>query len=390
MEIEFQNNKLRKLAENERKCYKELGERRATSKFVPKVVFHPGVTLAEKLKEMNMSIKEFALRVSKPEKTIHAVIKGDSSVTSDMSVAFESVTNIPAHFWLNKQRNYDEYKARLRRETVMKEACAWSKNFSYSQMAELGWVASYKETHEKAKALMSFFQISSVKAWEDYYLNQKLKVAFRISLSNTKDPYALSAWLRQGEIQASLQSVEEYDESKLKKVLPVLKTLMCEQPVSFASKAKEILAESGVKLLYTPCLSGAYVSGSTRWIKGYPCIQISGYNKRYDIFWFTLFHEIGHILLHGKKDIFLERDCYSEEEQKKETEANRFSSNILLQPEEEREIIENGNFSLDVIKDYAMKFNTHPSVIAGRLLHNKIISSARAKEMIVPIDLFKD
>ena len=165
---------------------------------------------------------------------------------------------------------------------------------------------------------------------------------------------------------------------------------MCQQPVSFASKAKEILAESGVKLLYTPCLSRAYVSGSTRWIKGYPCIQISGYNKRYDIFWFTLFHEIGHILLHGKKDIFLERDSYSEDEQKKETEANRFSSNILLQPEEEREIIENGNFSLDVIKDYAMKFNTHPSVIAGRLLHNKIISSARAKEMIVPIDLFKD
>lgn len=87
----------------------------ATSKFIPSVAFHPGVTLAEKLKEIDMSIKEFALRASKPEKTIHAVIKGESSVTSDMAVAFESVTRIPAHFWLNKQRNYDEYQARARK-----------------------------------------------------------------------------------------------------------------------------------------------------------------------------------------------------------------------------------------------------------------------------------
>ena len=70
-------------------------------KFVPPVEFHPGITLSEKLKEMGMSVKEFAVRTSKPEKTIFAVIGGKSSVTSDMAVAFESVTKIPAHFWLN-------------------------------------------------------------------------------------------------------------------------------------------------------------------------------------------------------------------------------------------------------------------------------------------------
>lgn len=83
-------------------------------KFVPPVEFHPGITLSEKLKEMGMSVKEFAVRTSKPEKTIFAVIGGKSSVTSDMAVAFESVTKIPAHFWLNMQRGYDEYIARQR------------------------------------------------------------------------------------------------------------------------------------------------------------------------------------------------------------------------------------------------------------------------------------
>lgn len=79
--------------------------------FIPPVAYHPGITLSEKLKETGMSIKEFAVRTSKPEDTIFAIISGKSSVTSDMAVAFESVTKIPAHFWLNKQHAYDEYVA---------------------------------------------------------------------------------------------------------------------------------------------------------------------------------------------------------------------------------------------------------------------------------------
>jgi addiction module HigA family antidote len=80
------------------------------------VVYHPGETLDEKLKEMGMSIKEFAVRTGKPEKTIIAVIKGTSPITSEMAVSFENVTAIPAHFWMNAQRMYDEYIARLKRE----------------------------------------------------------------------------------------------------------------------------------------------------------------------------------------------------------------------------------------------------------------------------------
>ena len=100
----------------------------ALKKFVPPVEFHLGITLSDKLKEMGMSVKEFAVCTSKPEKTIFAVIGGKSSVTSDMAVAFESVTKIPAHFWLNIQRGYDEYV------TQQKTICC-----SISQYYEYGY-----------------------------------------------------------------------------------------------------------------------------------------------------------------------------------------------------------------------------------------------------------
>ena len=99
------------------------------NQYFPSVVFHPGETLAEKLEEMEMGPKEFALRTGKPEKTIIAVLKGESSITPDMAVLFENVTKIPANFWMNHQRGYDEFMAREKRQAVIEEAVAWAKRF---------------------------------------------------------------------------------------------------------------------------------------------------------------------------------------------------------------------------------------------------------------------
>ena len=131
--------------------------------------YHPGETLREKLQEMEMSVKEFAIRTTKPEKTINAVLVGESAVTPDMSIAFEQVTRIPAHFWLNLQRNFDEYVARQKREAICQDVqtIEWAKRFPYAAMANLGWIEKTRIMSEKIMNLLSFFRITSVKAWED-------------------------------------------------------------------------------------------------------------------------------------------------------------------------------------------------------------------------------
>lgn len=357
-------------------------------KFVPPIEFHPGITLSEKLKEMGMSVKEFAVRTSKPEKTIFAVIGGKSSVTSDMAVAFESVTKIPAHFWLNVQRGYDEYVARQRREEQLSLAYEWARSFPLAKMMELGWIPLVKTVEEKVKVLLSFFQVSTDRAWEDYYLNQQLKVAFRISLNNTKEPHAISAWLRQGEIQAAGMEASVFSEKALREAIPAMKELCAKHPEGFAQTLQEQCAEVGVKLVYTPCLPKAPINGSTRWLNDTPCIQMTGRHKRNDIFWFTFFHELGHILLHGKKDIFLEDIEYADKQKEKEEEADAFSSRILLSQAEEHEIIKNGDFSVETIRRYAEKFKVHPGIIIGRLQHKKIIPFTSHANLIEKIELF--
>lgn len=298
-------------------------------KFVPSVEYHPGIVLADKLKEMGMSVKEFAVRTSKPEKTIFAVIGGKSSVTSDMAVAFEGVTQIPAHFWLNMQRGYDEHIARHKRKEQLAFAYEWARSFPLAKMMELGWIPVAKTMEDKVKVLLSFFQFSTERAWEDYYLKQQLKVAFRISLNSVKEPHAISAWLRQGEIQAARMEVADFSDKALREAIPLMRSLYASQSADFTTLLQAECAKVGVKLVYTPCLPKAPINGSTRWINDVPCIQISDRHKSNDVFWFTFFHELGHIVLHGKKDIFLEDIEYADKQKEKEMEADAFASRTL-------------------------------------------------------------
>ena len=346
--------------------------------YIPENVSHPGTTLDEKLKEMGMSVKEFAVRTSKPEKTVIAIIKGDSSITPEMAVAFENVTKIPANFWMNRQRNYDECVARSKRKAQIVSFADWAKKFPYADMVNQGWVEKKTVQEEKTAVILDFFGVSSPKAWENYYMNKQLKVAFRISLATTKEPYAISAWLRKGELQAFGINMQGcYTDKLLRSKLPEMKDLMRRKPHDFPKQLQALCAECGIKLIYTPCLKKAPISGSTRWINNIPCIQLSGRSKRYDIFWFSFFHEIGHILLHGKKDIFLEDIDYNDEQLAKEKQADDFSADVLLSEKEMNLIIENNDFRPTALKQYADKFNTHPAIIVGRLQHLGILSFAQ-------------
>ena len=356
------------------------------NQYQPQLAFHPGETLAEKLEELGMGPKEFGIRTGKPEKTVIAVLKGKSSITPEMAVQFEHVLKIPAHFWLNMQRNYDEFLARKQRQELLKESTEWAKLFPIAEMTKKGWLPSKTSIEEKASELLAFFSLSNHTAWEDYYFNQQLKVAFRISLAHTKDPYAISAWLRKGELQAAEITTRSYREKDFKEALPEIKSIMAKHPKNLFKQLQSICMDAGGKVVHTPCIHKAPINGSTRWLNDTPLIQLTGRYKRNDIFWFTFFHEAGHILLHGKKDIFLENIEYSEKDKQKENEADYFAIKWTLSKEEESEILQHGRLTEADVFQYAQKFKTHPAIITGRLRHKKVWHPSKGQKFIIPVE----
>lgn len=127
------------------------------NQYFPQSIPNPGITLEEKLEEMGMGPKEFALRTSKPEKTVTAILKGESSITPDMAIQFENVTQIPAHFWLTRQRTFDEFITREKRKSVIYEAVAWAKLFPMNDMIKKSWLPQLTSIEERVAAMLSFF-----------------------------------------------------------------------------------------------------------------------------------------------------------------------------------------------------------------------------------------
>lgn len=356
------------------------------NQYYPQSVSHPGTTLSEALAEIDMGAKEFAVRTGKPEKTISDVLHGKSSITPEMAVLFENVLKIPAQFWNNRQLQYDDYLARITYQKTINEGLEWCKGFPYAKMASLGWVEKTLKKEAKVINLFAYFGVSSTKGYHDFYHNQKLLVNFRISLKHNENAGAIAAWLRRGEVQAKTQTVPEFNKKTLIKNLPKLKAIMATQPTDFFGQIQSLCAESGVKVVHTPCLPKAPIHGSTRWLGDVPLIQLSGRYKRNDIFWFTFFHEIGHILLHGKKYISIENITYDGENQAYEDEANQFSADLVLSKEEEKEITKNRKLTeTDVIR-YAERFKTHPAIIIGRLQYLKLVPFGMGNQLCKPVE----
>jgi HTH-type transcriptional regulator/antitoxin HigA len=326
------------------------------NQYFPQSRPHPGETLAEKLDEIAMGPKEFALRTGKPEKTIIAVLKGDSSITPDMAVQFENVTKIPANFWINHQRGYDEYIAREKRKADIDAAVSWAKQFPIADMVKKGWLPRVSTIQEKTMEMLTFFGFANFTAWENYYFNQQLKL-----------------------------ETNDYSEKKFKEALPLIKSIMANHPDGFFSQLQSICLEAGVKVVHTPCINKAPINGSTRWLKDTPLIQLTGRYNRNDSFWFTFFHEAGHILLHGKKGIFLENLDYSDKDMDKEQEADKFACKWTLTEDEEAEILATAHLSKQDIRDFAKQFTTHPAIIIGRLQHKKVIPYSLGREYFEPI-----
>ncbi len=348
----------------------------------------PGDTLSETIEAKGLTQIELAQRMGRPIKTINEIVKGKAAITAETAIQLEMVLGISAEFWVEREKNYRLELAKIEEAEKSTELEAWVKFFPIKKMQTLGWIEQTKDMNANANNVLRFFSVADEKSFHKCYYENIYEAAFRISKVNSKNPYAIAVWLRKGEIQADEFKVPAFDGKKFESALVSIKKLMAEHPVDFFKRLQSLCMEAGVKVVYTPCLPKAPISGSTRWVNGNPIIQLSGRYKRNDSFWFTFFHEAGHILLHGKKDVFIENLEYVGEKKTKEEEADNFSIKWTLSEKEEKEILAAAPLSKADIVAFAKKFVTHPAIIIGRFQHKKLVSHAHVfgREFMKPVE----
>ena len=313
----------------------------------------PGSELAEKLEEMGLDANDLAARMGYTPKAVNDILQGYCRITPEVAIMLEMITEIPAIYWLRRQMSYDEFLARERIKASLSDQSLWRKSFP-EEVNVREWVRQTKDDEKSLMPLLKFFAVASPKAWDGYYKDAKLKVAFRISLADVKDPYATSAWIRRGEILADRDPMEKLGQpavrKNLKAALPEIIAFAAANKVRPKSKKRitywtpeaevvddcmtglqEICRKIGIRVLFVQNFKCAPIHGMYRWYKDVPLIQLHDRFEKRAAMWFTFFHELAHVLYHGKKGICLQNIEITHNYPEKEDEANAFAQKCMVE-----------------------------------------------------------
>ncbi len=338
----------------------------STTSFQSDIAIHPGESLAEQLEAVNMSQVDLAKRTGLTPKTINEIVQGKNPITPDTAIKLAAVFGMSPEYWNNKQRRFEETRAHLKLQEELEKEKGFLKTFRvYTQLQEMGFVPATKDQKERVRALLSFFGVSSLD-----YIHKTHAVAFRKSPRESTDHIALAAWLRAGELKGHEIETQPFDKEKLLDAIPRLRTLSIKTPDVYGGEIRKLLASCGIAVVYMPYFEKTNVHGATRWLSPEKAlVQLSLLYHWEDIFWFSLFHELGHIIRHGKKEEFLEfKNGNNTFGEVKERDADDFAQKTLI-PEGALDSLRH-NLSLESVRALAEKLQISPSIVAGRVAYD--------------------
>lgn len=333
----------------------------------------PGDTISDLLEETGWTQAEFSKRIGYSKKHINLLIQGKVPITEETACRLELVLGGSVSFWLTREAQYREalFKKEGLLEFTSSEYKTWLKELPLSEMIQFGWIQKKSTQAEQVFECLQYFGVANLDAYYKQYESPIL--AFRGSEKLTKSKYAIAAYLRYGEREAEKSSFLEWNEELLSRLLQKIKNFTIEQDFKKVfNELRTTLRECGIFLVIAPTPKGCPIFGLTKWLNSKQAlIMLSLRYKTNDQFWFSLFHELGHLIKHKKKFLYLELGNNTESEI--EQEANQFAAEIFI-PKEWENKLHTLELSEKAILEFAKELQIHPAIVVGRLQHEGRLS----------------
>lgn len=343
--------------------------------YVPDVVSPPGSTLLETIEALGMTQAELARRMGRPVKTINEIINGKTAITPETALQLERVLGIPAHFWRNREEQYQQYLLAQRDEKERAEYSYWLEEIPFRYLVTSGWVKDGANDAERVRLGLEYFGVASVDAWRSTWGSPT--AVYRRSPVFEAKPGAVAAWLRKGEIEARTIECSPYRKKAFASALQDIRLLTVEQPEVFIPKMQSLCAQTGVAVVFVPEVPESRASGAARWLNRQKAlIQLSFRYKTDDQLWFTFFHEAAHVLGGYQSSAFIDNFEPNDLASEVELEADRFAADILVPPTEYRKFtegIQGGRISRNKVSAFAKSIGVAPGIVVGRLQHDGLL-----------------
>ena len=336
----------------------------------PNWVSPPGKTIKDILVKNSMSAELFAQSLNQDLISINELLIGSKPITNEIAEKLTLIIGSSREFWLRRQQQYDASIKDLNNTPTNQPLFSWLKSLPTSEMVKHKWIENLHSNIERAYACLDFFNVDNVEEWNSKHQLLLAESTFRKSSKFSQDFFATVTWLRKGELISNSIHTKPWSENLFKDKLNDIRTLTREEnPEVFLPQLIQICADCGVALSIVKSIEGCRASGATRFINPTKAMMILSF--RYltdDQFWFTFFHEAGHLLLHKNKLIV---EGY--EDEKIEQEANEFAENILIPSQNLQELLKLGNHHNDIIR-FARKIGISRGVVVGQLQKRGLIS----------------
>ena len=349
--------------------------------YISPIPIPPGATIKEMADIRGMSQTELARRMGRPGQAVSEIINGKKAIIEDTAFQLERVFGQPAEFWLNLERNFQLSKARFEERARLARQVRQVKQYPFEELVQFGYIKETEALEEKVSILLNFLRVADFVALNGYIKSRIL--AFRRSPQFDLSIAKLATWLRMGEIEAENLNLQPFNKQNLREHIPEIRHLTTIHIREATERLRSIGEECGVAFLFIREFNKFPVCGITRWVGNNPYIQLSLRYKRHDSLWFSIFHEIGHVLLHGKKDLFIDNGK-KEDTNKYEKEANQFARESLGPSMFHSELVEICEHSLAVaqpIIQTAEELDIHPGIIVGMLQYDGVIPYNRLHKL---------
>lgn len=344
------------------------------AEFRPDWVSPPGDTIADLLEEHGWSQVQFAERIGYTPKHVNQLIRGKASITEDTAVRLERVLGSTAQFWLAREAQYRGSLARAAQRAELKSCVSWLNEIPIKHMIKYKWIRDCDDKVDLVAECLRFFGVASLEAWRATYERPLVEsyAAFRSSEKFEKKPGPVAAWLRYGEREAAGIQCKPFDRTAFVNELHNLRALTTQpDPEVFVGRLREVCSAVGVAVVFAPAPPGCPVAGATKWLTPEKALlMLSLRYKTNDSLWFAFFHEAAHLLLHGKKLLFLENLGGLDAEA--EAEANKFAADILIPPSA-AQMLRYLSHTYAAVSDFADSIGVAPGIVVGRMQHEGLL-----------------
>lgn len=355
----------------------------------PNWTMAPGDILLEALQDREMTQSELALRMARPLKTVNEIIKGKTAITPETAIQLERAIGISARFWTGIESQYRDTLARQESETELASQASWIDAFPISDLVKHKLMDRGRSKAGTLANLLSYLGVSSPAALD----RLDAAAAYRASPAFVASPKAVTAWLRWGELQAARVETPSFDARRFRQVLDEIRPLTRKEPFAQVfKKVQAMCANAGVIVVLTPELTGTHLSGAARWLGSNAVIQMSVRHKADDQFWFTFFHEAGHLLSGPRRRDFVDgADSLSPDAgDADEAAADRFARDALIPPGDYKAFVDAGDFSREAVRSFAQQQQVAAGIVAGRLESDDHVGPAQLRTLKKPVHLSTD